>query len=461
MNPTHRPMFRVKRVGLLLCLLILSLLAACSPNRPSFIPSAVTGSPVGPDGGIVSAQFPDGFVSALFPSGSLSAVTDINIGVVGNAPLALFPPGVTLLGDVYYIGDICLELANGSTATVVLPFPAGTGPGQRAAASVYYSSIKGDWTALPRTDRPSGVPQSPNGEVAGITRDLCMFAVGTTGDGGIEAPDIITDFRARPSTIRRGDNSTLSWSVADVEDVDLTVSITPGIGPVGRESQQNVQPNRTTQYTLEVRLEPGATVRSTVEVQVPAAVSPVDPLSLRANAGQSDTGSVTFSNVGGLGPDGVLNYTLGTFPSWLSLENSDRRTGTLQPDESQTLNLRGTCPVNPTSSELSATVDIFAADSPFDGSFTVNLECVLPPGILELTVVGLPNGQTANITLRGPNLDRNITLGSETRVFNDLPPGNYTISAPNVGNLTPRPNLVGIDIASGQTERVVITYGPQ
>src|SRR5208283_2006869 len=61
-----------------------------------------------------------------------------------------------------------------------------------------------------------------------------------------QAP-VIAQFAAEPSSIQRGQSSTLRWQVTG----DTTnISINQGIGTVGSTGNQRVQPNDSTSYTL-------------------------------------------------------------------------------------------------------------------------------------------------------------------------------------------------------------------
>jgi peptidoglycan-associated lipoprotein len=95
----------------------------------------------------------------------------------------------------------------------------------------------------------------------------------------VEAPappakPIITSFAAEPSTIERGQSSTLRWATENATDV----SIDPGIGTVSASGTRQVYPSDTTTYTLTAK-GPGGTETSTatVTVTVPAPAPPPPP----------------------------------------------------------------------------------------------------------------------------------------------------------------------------------------
>jgi peptidoglycan-associated lipoprotein len=85
---------------------------------------------------------------------------------------------------------------------------------------------------------------------------------------------MIASFAAEPSTIERGQSSTLRWATENATDV----SIDPGIGAVSASGTRQVYPSDTTTYTLTAR-GPGGTATSsaTVTVTVPPPPPPPPP----------------------------------------------------------------------------------------------------------------------------------------------------------------------------------------
>jgi len=84
----------------------------------------------------------------------------------------------------------------------------------------------------------------------------------------------INNFRAEPSTIERGQASTLSWSISNATDM----TISAGIGAVQSQGQRQVFPNATTAYTLTARGPGGMDMRSvTVTVTTPPPPPPPPP----------------------------------------------------------------------------------------------------------------------------------------------------------------------------------------
>ena len=79
-------------------------------------------------------------------------------------------------------------------------------------------------------------------------------------------PPVIASFAAEPSTIEKGQSSTLSWSISGATDM----SIDNGIGPVQSRGTRQVFPANTTTYTLTAKGPGGSVSRSaTVSVSTP------------------------------------------------------------------------------------------------------------------------------------------------------------------------------------------------
>jgi glucose/arabinose dehydrogenase len=83
------------------------------------------------------------------------------------------------------------------------------------------------------------------------------------------------------------------------------------------------------------------------------------------------------------------------------------------------------------------------------------------PGVLALTITGIPAGSAGAISVSGPNgFQRN--LGAST-ALSALAPGMYTVSAANVlsGNalLVPQPANQSVQVTDGMTTAVTVAYG--
>jgi peptidoglycan-associated lipoprotein len=80
------------------------------------------------------------------------------------------------------------------------------------------------------------------------------------------AKPAITQFAAEPSTIQRGQSSTLRWEASDATDI----SINQGVGAVQARGTRQVNPTATTTYTLSAKGPGGSDSRTTtVTVTVP------------------------------------------------------------------------------------------------------------------------------------------------------------------------------------------------
>jgi len=85
------------------------------------------------------------------------------------------------------------------------------------------------------------------------------------------APDI-ADFSAEPSSIERGQSSTLKWTVTGANQI----SIDNGVGTVQATGSRSVYPNDTTTYKLTAN-GPGGTLSKTATVSVTAPAPPPAP----------------------------------------------------------------------------------------------------------------------------------------------------------------------------------------
>lgn len=87
------------------------------------------------------------------------------------------------------------------------------------------------------------------------------------------AKPTINSFTAEPSTIARGQSSTLRWSISNATDM----TIDQGIGAVQSNGSRQVFPSATTTYTLIVNGPGGSDTRSvTVEISTPPPPPPTE-----------------------------------------------------------------------------------------------------------------------------------------------------------------------------------------
>src|SRR4029077_20865090 len=82
----------------------------------------------------------------------------------------------------------------------------------------------------------------------------------------------VNSFTAEPSTIERGQSSTLNWSISNATDM----SIDNGVGAVQSQGQRQVFPTSSTTYTLTAN-GPGGSDTRTVTVTVNTPPPPPPP----------------------------------------------------------------------------------------------------------------------------------------------------------------------------------------
>jgi peptidoglycan-associated lipoprotein len=105
----------------------------------------------------------------------------------------------------------------------------------------------------------------------------------------------VTQFEAEPSTIEKGQASTLRWAVSGQTS---SIAIAPGIGSVDASGNRQVYPSSTTTYTL-TATGPGGTSTSTATVtvttpQAPPPPPPAEPKRTLADILKSDVQDAYF-----------------------------------------------------------------------------------------------------------------------------------------------------------------------
>src|ERR1700716_461344 len=78
-------------------------------------------------------------------------------------------------------------------------------------------------------------------------------------------------FPANPTSINKGDSSTLTWSTTNATQV----AIAPEVGPVAAEGSTKVTPSDSTTYTI-TATGPGGTADASVRITIAASVEPTD-----------------------------------------------------------------------------------------------------------------------------------------------------------------------------------------
>lgn len=114
----------------------------------------------------------------------------------------------------------------------------------------------------------------------------------------IDPPPVVNSFSASPSYIKPGETATLTWTVSDVLERNVTVTISPGIGSVPASGSYVVSPTSTTTYTLTATNEDGTvTASTTVTVAAPVATSDTGSSSAIGTGGSTSStgGGSTFS----------------------------------------------------------------------------------------------------------------------------------------------------------------------
>lgn len=146
----------------------------------------------------------------------------------------------------------------------------------------------------PRYDRNSGAPVRSTrlyGKLSAVLLALMLLAFASGCKKKVPPPPpppppaptapetvarvdrpVITSFTAEPSSIERGQSSTLSWSISNATDM----SISQGIGAVQSQGQRQVFPTSTTTYTLTAR-GPGGNDSRSVTVSVSSPPPPPPP----------------------------------------------------------------------------------------------------------------------------------------------------------------------------------------
>jgi peptidoglycan-associated lipoprotein len=107
---------------------------------------------------------------------------------------------------------------------------------------------------------------------------------------------VIASFTAEPTTIEKGQSSTLRWTINNATDM----TIDQGLGAIQSRGQRQVFPANTTTYTLTAS-GPGGTDTRSVTVEVSAALAP--PIGPKAGATESGA-----SMLQGQGQDAYFDY---------------------------------------------------------------------------------------------------------------------------------------------------------
>jgi hypothetical protein len=103
--------------------------------------------------------------------------------------------------------------------------------------------------------------------VVGVVGLILVLIIGylviSTKEKFIVNPPEIHDFRAEPSTVKKGEFSTLIWNTSNAREVQIS-----NVGNVSLDGLKKVNPKETTTYTLTARNQEGKTVERDVIIQV-------------------------------------------------------------------------------------------------------------------------------------------------------------------------------------------------
>ncbi len=128
----------------------------------------------------------------------------------------------------------------------------------------------------------------------------------------IDPPPVVNAFSASPSYIQPGQTATLMWTVSDVLERRVSVTISPGIGSVPASGSYVVSPTSTTTYTLTATNVDGTvTASTTVTVAPPAAtLSPSSGSAVGVPGGDDNSGKKGTLALGLGGTSGPINSRL-------------------------------------------------------------------------------------------------------------------------------------------------------
>jgi hypothetical protein len=256
------------------------------------------------------------------------------------------------------------------------------------------------------------------------------------------APQIIR-FETTPHSVRPGEGATLTWQVVNA----TSVTITPGIGSVGRNGNWAISADRTTEYTLTASNENG-TVTAVTNLQVEAAPLGPNPAFTTCSvspsnvmAGESATITYATSN--------AANVTLQ--PGVGAIAGAGQRVVTPTQTTTYTLTAAGIAPaVGPAPAPVTCqvTVSVTAGSVPRVVTFTANPTTINQgqsstltwnvENATAVTISGLGTvaasgsqavtpGQTTTYTLTATNANGQVTSQQTVTVNPVINPGNNPV----------------------------------
>jgi len=158
------------------------------------------------------------------------------------------------------------------------------------------------------------------------TSSVTATAAVNVGSGTTAGQPLIITFSANPTTINKGQSSTLSWQVQNA----TTVTISPTVGNVAENGSQSVSPATTTTYTLTASNADGQTATANATVNVNTGPTPApsitsftaNPSTITTAGGSSvltcnatNATSVVITGSGVTGANGSSSATTTVTPS--------------------------------------------------------------------------------------------------------------------------------------------------
>ncbi|MBW3670067.1 MAG: hypothetical protein KY432_00175 [Acidobacteria bacterium] len=339
-------------------------------------------------GSSMSGSFGDGEVSASFNvqrsstgigpitgnySGSYTIAADCDNGqsvqAGGDLSMSLFHSGTNLGGFASF--ELTVLDSGSCQSHAVMPVTFGVG-GTTSGSSVEAFIAWGTFMSLSGSSSGSTISGTISGDQLslGETPITGTFSL-TRGSGGEAA--VIDSFTANPSTIRRGESTSLIWSTTGA----TSVTIEPGLGSHPPAGAITVSPETTTTYTLSAVGTSGTVTRQTVVTVITTPevvlVALPEPLAQGTNAGGATTRFI-LRNVGGEATSITLEQEGNFF-------TQSPGTFTLGPGESQQVTVTG----------LQQTTGSYrGASIPFGAGVPQGLEVPI-----QLLSVPAPDGPTA------------------------------------------------------------------
>jgi RHS repeat-associated protein len=253
----------------------------------------------------------------------------------------------------------------------------------------------------------------------------------------VQAMPSIASFTASPSTLTKGQNSTLSWSVSDATSLSIS-----GIGTV-TGSNLSVTPNATTTYTLTATNAVGSITASTTVTVLPPVISSFTPSPSSIILGQSTTLSWSTSgasslSISGIGAVSSTSVVVSPTTTTLYTLTATNASGTVTASVTVTVNN----PPPPTISAFGANPTPINLGQSCTLSWTVTGATTLTLnqgiGAVSGTSVVVTPGSTTTYTLTASN-----AWGTATQSVT------VTVLPPVIGSFTASP--LGITLGQGST----------